>query len=260
MATQYGVDDLLQVMSSLRDPVSGCPWDIKQSFRSIVPSTVEEVYELVDAIEREDWPHVAEELGDVLFQVVFYAQLGKEEGRFDFSEIVHTLAEKLIRRHPHVFAPAETPLTDEDVKRRWEEMKQKERQGKEKHRVLDDIPHALPALTRAQKITKRAASIGFDWPDISQVLAQLKSEVVELEEAIAKGDKIHSAEELGDLLFCCANLARHLNTDAEQCLRDGNAKFERRFAYIEDNTSGRLSDSSLEAMDALWNKAKKSGL
>jgi ATP diphosphatase len=260
MATQYGVDDLLQVMSSLRDPVSGCPWDIKQSFRSIVPSTVEEVYELVDAIEREDWPHVAEELGDVLFQVVFYAQLGKEEGRFDFSEIVHTLAEKLIRRHPHVFAPAETPLTDEDVKRRWEEMKQKERQGKEKHRVLDDIPHALPALTRAQKITKRAASIGFDWPDISQVLAQLKSEVVELEEAIAKGDKTHSAEELGDLLFCCANLARHLNTDAEQCLRDGNAKFERRFAYIEDNTSGRLSDSSLEAMDALWNKAKKSGL
>jgi ATP diphosphatase len=260
MTVKYGVDDLLTVMSSLRDPVSGCPWDIKQSFRSIVPSTVEEVYELVDAIEREDWPHVAEELGDVLFQVVFYAQLGREEGRFDFAEVVHTLTEKLIRRHPHVFEPSDTSLSDADVKQRWEEIKQEERRGKKKHRVLDDIPQALPALIRAQKITKRAATVGFDWPDISQVLAQLKSEVVELEEAIAKGDQSHSAEELGDLLFCCANLARHLNTDAEQCLRDGNAKFERRFAYIEEHTPGSLAESDLEAMDALWVEAKQRGL
>jgi len=260
MPLQYTVDDLLDVMAKLRDPNTGCPWDIKQTFRSIVPSTVEEVYELVDAIEREDWDHIGEELGDVMFQVVFYAQMGKEQGRFDFQQVVHTLTEKLIRRHPHVFADQKSSVSEDDVKRNWELIKQQERELKSQSRVLDDIPSALPALTRAQKLTKRAATVGFDWPHISQVLEQLKSEVVELEEAIASGDQRHSAEELGDLLFCAANMARHLKVDAEQCLRDGNAKFERRFAYIEDNTEGSLSHSNLEAMDALWHEAKKKGL
>ncbi len=260
MAERYSVDDLLGVMASLRHPDTGCPWDIKQSFRSIVPSTVEEVYELVDAIEREDWDHIAEELGDVMFQVVFYAQMGQEQGRFNFADIVNTLTAKLIRRHPHVFAPQGDAISEEEVKRNWEAIKLEERSGKQKTRVLDDIPAALPALTRAQKLTKRAATVGFDWNNIQLVLAQIKSEIVELEEAIEAGDTAHSAEELGDVLLCAANLARHLNIDAEQCLRDGNAKFERRFNYIEDNSTVPLSDSSLEAMDALWHEAKSKGL
>lgn len=260
MTRRYGVADLLDVMAALRHPDTGCPWDIKQTFRSIVPSTVEEVYELVDAIEREDWDHLSEELGDVMFQVVFYAQLGKEQGRFDFDHIVHTLTEKLIRRHPHVFAAKPDNFSEDDVKRQWEAIKQQERSQKQKMGVLDDIPVALPALTRAQKLTKRAATVGFDWPDVSQVLAQLKSEVVELEEAMASGDMAHSAEELGDLLFCCANLARHLKVDAEQCLRDGNDKFERRFRYIEQHSTEPLSQSTLESMDALWHEAKSTGL
>lgn len=260
MSTFYGVADLLDVMARLRDPEAGCPWDIDQTFRSIVPSTVEEVYELVDAIEREDWDHVAEELGDVMFQVVFYAQLGKEQGRFDFNQVVHTLTEKLIRRHPHVFATQSEKISQDDVKKQWEAIKQQERSQKQKLGVLDDIPRALPALTRAQKLTKRAASVGFDWPNISQVLAQLKSEIEELEEAIASGDQRHSAEELGDLLLCGANLARHLKVDAEQCLRESNAKFERRFGYIEKNSPAPLEQNSLEAMDALWHEAKTKGL
>ena len=260
MADRYSVDDLLDVMAALRHPETGCPWDIKQSFRSIVPSTVEEVYELVDAIEREDWDHIAEELGDVMFQVVFYAQMGQEQGRFNFADIVHTLTEKLIRRHPHVFAPQAESISEEEVKRNWEAIKQQERSGKQKTRVLDDIPTALPALTRAQKLTKRAATVGFDWKNINLVLAQIKSEIIELEEAIAAGDNAHSAEELGDVLLCAANLARHLKIDAEQCLRDGNAKFERRFNYIEDHSPIPLSDSTLEAMDALWHEAKSKGL
>lgn len=260
MSTFYGVADLLDVMARLRDPEAGCPWDIDQTFRSIVPSTVEEVYELVDAIEREDWDHVAEELGDVMFQVVFYAQLGKEQGRFDFNQVVHTLTEKLIRRHPHVFATQSEKISQDDVKKQWEAIKQQERSQKQKLGVLDDIPRALPALTRAQKLTKRAASVGFDWPNISQVLAQLKSEIEELEEAIASGDQRHSAEELGDLLLCGANLARHLKVDAEQCLRESNAKFERRFGYIEKNSPAPLGQNSLEAMDALWHEAKTKGL
>lgn len=260
MKDRYDIDDLLQVMASLRNPETGCPWDIKQTFRSIVPSTVEEVYELVDAIEREDWDHIAEELGDVMFQVVFYAQMGQEQGRFDFAKIVHVLTEKLIRRHPHVFSHDKEQITEEEVKRNWEAIKRQERDSKQQPRMLADIPMALPALTRAQKLTKRAATVGFDWPHISQVFEQLKSEVLELEEALSAGDKAHSAEELGDLLFCAANLARHLKVDAEQCLRDGNAKFERRFAYIEDNTDGDLAESSLEAMDSLWHEAKTKGL
>jgi nucleoside triphosphate diphosphatase len=260
VSTCYGVADLLDVMARLRDPEAGCPWDIEQSFRSIVPSTVEEVYELVDAIEREDWDHVAEELGDVMFQVVFYAQLGKEQGRFDFAQVVHSLTEKLIRRHPHVFATQSEKISQDDVKKQWEAIKQQERSQKQKLGVLDDIPTALPALTRAQKLTKRAASVGFDWPSTAQVLAQLKSEIEELEEAIASGDRRHSAEELGDVLLCGANLARHLKVDAEQCLRESNAKFERRFGYIEENSLTPLAESSLDAMDALWHEAKTKGL
>ena len=203
----YDIDDLIRVMERLRDPETGCPWDIKQDFKSIVPSTLEECYELAHAIEQEDFHHVGEELGDVLFQVIFYAQLGREQGLFSFAEIVNTLVEKLVRRHPHVFAGGEIEAvvegstSVEEVNANWEAIKSAERGAREQHGVLDDVPVALPALPRAQKLQKRAAGVGFDWPDATPVLAKLDEELQELREALVAGNPSAIREEMGDLLF-----------------------------------------------------------
>jgi ATP diphosphatase len=263
-ADAYDIHDLLRIMQRLRDPATGCPWDLEQSFTSIVPSTLEECYELAAAIEAGDWPHVQEELGDVLFQVIFYAQLGAEEGLFAFDGIVHALADKLLRRHPHVFgdgqleAPGE-PLSPRAVKQQWEAIKASERAERAQHGVLDDVPVALPALPRAQKLQKRAARVGFDWTDTGPVLEKLDEEVAELREALASGDRAAMEEEIGDLLFTAVNLARHCHLDAESSLRRASARFERRFRHMEAAAAeaGRDLDAcDAHELDALWEAAK----
>lgn len=263
--TQYRVRDLLRVMARLRDPDSGCPWDLQQDFRSIVPSTLEECYELAQAIEHEDYEHVAEELGDVLFQVVFYAQLGREQGLFAFEDIVDTLVEKLVRRHPHVFADGDIEgvvggkTTVAKVGQTWEAIKQLERDARQQLGALADVPLALPALPRAQKLQKRAARVNFDWPDATAVLGKVHEELEELTAAIADGEQSAISAEMGDLLFTCVNLARHLGLDAEANLRAASGRFEQRFATMETTLrkDGRSLDSLSEAeKDALWEAAK----
>ena len=265
---QYTVEDLLQVMQRLRDPEGGCPWDLQQDFRSIVPSTLEECYELAEAIEHGDYPHVAEELGDVLFQVVFYARLGEEQGLFSFPDIVHNLVDKLLRRHPHVFAGGdmEGVVADSvdvaEVKRSWEAIKRDERAARAQGGVLDDVPLALPALPRAQKLQKRAALVGFDWPDIAGVLEKLDEERRELRDAMASGADAAIADEMGDLLFTCVNLARHLGLDAEAVLRQASGKFEQRFRTMETLAaaagSADLRALTATELDAFWRAAKAS--
>ena len=263
----YSIDDLLKVMTILRDPEKGCPWDIKQSFESIVPSTLEECYELADAIERQDLPHVAEELGDVLFQVIFYSQLGSEEKAFDFESVVHGLVDKLIRRHPHIFPQGDidggerAPASAESVSVSWEALKQRERAAKAQHGALDDVPLALPALARAQKLQKRAANAGVDWSEFKQVLSNLEDEIGELKEALADGDTDHIEDGLGDVLFSAVNVGRHLRMDNERALRRANRKFERRFRMMEaeamaSNTS--LEKYTPEQLHTLWQAAKAS--
>ena len=263
----YSVTDLLRVMQRLRDPDSGCPWDICQNFHSIVPSTLEECYELAQAIDSEDYEHVAEELGDVLFQVIFYAQLGKEQDLFSFESIVNILVKKLLRRHPHVFARGEIEgviserSSVEEVKSTWEAIKQSERNNKSQTGVLADVPLALPALPRAQKVQKRAAQINFDWAGTSEVLNKLEEELGELRDAMAsqQPDEIH--EEMGDVLFTCVNLARHLELDAEASLRHATSKFERRFHMMEaaaEEDGDSLPALSEEQLDRLWRMAKES--
>lgn len=263
---QYTVTDLLRVMQRLRDPEGGCPWDLKQDFRSIVPSTLEECYELAEAIEHGDYPHVAEELGDVLFQVVFYARLGEEQGLFSFPDIVHTLVDKLVRRHPHVFAHGDLEGIVADtvnvaaVKRSWEAIKREERAARAQGGVLDDVPVALPALPRAQKLQKRAALVGFDWPDAAAVLEKLDEERGELRDAMTAGSDVAIADEMGDLLFTCVNLARHLGLDAEAVLRQASGKFEQRFRAMEKSAAGAgspdLQALTATELDALWRAAK----
>ncbi|HYQ38265.1 MAG TPA: nucleoside triphosphate pyrophosphohydrolase [Pseudomonas sp.] len=267
----YQLNDLLHLMARLRDPQSGCPWDLQQDYASIVPHTLEEAYEVADAIERGDFAHLPGELGDLLFQVVYYSQLAREEGRFDFAAVVDGIVRKLVRRHPHVFpdgdlyGAADLPkLSESEIKRRWEEIKAEERaeqaSAPQQLSLLDDIPHALPALSRAAKLQKRAAQVGFDWPAPLPVLDKLHEELGEVLEAMAEGDQAHIAEELGDLLFVVVNLARHLKVEPEAALRAANGKFERRFQFIERavNASGRaLGDCSLDELDALWGEAKR---
>ncbi len=265
----YTLANLLRVMQRLRDPEGGCPWDLQQDFDTIVPSTLEECYELVAAIEAEDFEHVAEELGDVLFQVVFYAQLGAERGLFDFEAIVQALTAKLVRRHPHVFADgqvegrAEQATSVEAVKTSWEAIKREERVAKAQTGVLADIPTALPALSRTQKVQKRAAQVNFDWPDVSGVLDKLEEEVRELRAAVSHGDAVDVAHELGDVMFSAVNLARHLKLDAESTLRRATTRFEQRFEHMEAEVAGgqeALSRLSAEQWDALWRAAKAAGL
>jgi len=266
----YTLDDLLHLMARLRDPQHGCPWDLKQNYASIVAHTLEEAYEVADAIERGDFEHLQGELGDLLFQVVYYSQLAREEGRFEFDAVVDSITRKLIRRHPHVFptgdlhAPPDTPRLDEaQVKSRWEEIKAEERAERsepEQLSLLDDVPSALPALSRAAKLQKRASTVGFDWPDALPVLDKVREELDEVLQAMADGDPDALEDELGDLLFATVNLARHLKQDPENALRRANRKFERRFRFIEQalRDGGRpIEDCTLDELDALWGEAKR---
>jgi nucleoside triphosphate diphosphatase len=262
----YQLDDLLYLMQRLREPQMGCPWDTKQTMQSITPYTIEEVYELVDAIEQMDNTQIQEELGDVLFQVVFYAQIAKEQQQFDFKEIIHNLVEKLIRRHPHVFlngdlyGKTDEQIDEQTIKQRWEEIKQQERADKQWHGLLADIPKALPALKRAQKIQKRVAKIGFDWTDALAALSKVKEEITELEQALLSREPARIQEEMGDVIFSCVNVARHLQVDAEQALQGCNKKFEKRFAFIEQALAeqGRtVEQSNLLEMDDLWQQSKR---
>ncbi|MFK8048267.1 MAG: nucleoside triphosphate pyrophosphohydrolase [Halioglobus sp.] len=258
--------DLLRVMERLRDPESGCPWDVAQTFETIVPSTLEECYELAAAIENRDYQHVAEELGDVLFQVVFYAQLGSEEQLFSFDDVVHTLVEKLLRRHPHVFNNGDIEgvvsqsSSVEQVAHSWEAIKQDERNAKQLTGLLEDVPRALPALPRAQKLQKRAAAVGFDWDSPSQVFDKLQEELSELSAAVSAGSVDSIEDEMGDVLFTCVNLARHLKIDAETSLRRSSSKFESRFRAMESMADERemtLHSMNAISLEDLWMEVKQ---
>ncbi len=272
----YSIDDLKTLMARLREPETGCPWDTKQTYSTIVPHTIEEAYEVADAIAREDFPHLKDELGDLLFQVIFYGQIGKEDGHFDFDAIVDHLVRKLIRRHPHVFPegtldsridPDNRP--DEAwIKASWERIKAEERASmpatEEPVSRLDGIASTLPAIARAEKLQKRASNHGFDWPEITPVFDKLHEEIDELKEAwqaaeAGTGDRDAVEDELGDLMFVCVNLARFMKVNPEQALERTNRKFDARFRAIERilHEQGRDLDSeSLEALDAIWQQVK----
>lgn len=257
------INRLLEIMSALRHPQTGCPWDTKQTFATIVPYTLEEAYEVADTIERGDMRELKDELGDLLFQVVFYAQMAQEQGLFEFADVVDAINDKLVRRHPHVFADVKFE-NEQAVHDNWEKSKAAERDQKsvaEKASLLAGVAQSLPALKRAQKLQKRAARVGFDWPEVAPVLDKLDEEIAELREALAAGDKAAQQEELGDLLFTCVNLARHLDVDSEEALRQCNRKFEQRFGYIEHSLQqqGReMTACSSDELEALWQAAKKS--
>jgi MazG family protein len=249
---------LLEIMARLRDPEGGCPWDKEQTFATIAPYTVEEAYEVADAIERGDLRDLKDELGDLLFQVVFHSRMAEEQGAFDFDAVAEAMVDKMVRRHPHVFAGATYADVTEQTAA-WESIKAAERARKARHSILDDVPPGLPALTRAVKLTKRAARVGFDWPTTGEVMGKLREEIEELQHEIDIGDLPKARAELGDVLSCVANLARKLDVDPEDALRACNAKFERRFHHIEKVLAerGKTPDqSTLEEMDALWNDAK----
>lgn len=258
--THAGMPRLLEIMKALRDPVNGCPWDIEQDYKSIAPYTIEEAYEVADAIERGDFEDLKSELGDLLLQSVYHTQMASEEGRFDFDDVVNAISDKMVHRHPHVFGDESRDKSAEQQTQDWEKIKAAERASKKRSGVLDDVAVGLPALMRAQKLQKRAARVGFDWPGISHVLDKIQEESAELAEAQQGNDPDHLAEEFGDLLFVVVNLGRHLNIDAEEALRQANSKFTNRFKYIEDelNKINKTPvQSNLAEMDALWNKAKQ---
>ncbi|MFT6757983.1 MAG: ATP diphosphatase [Chitinophagales bacterium] len=269
MAERYSVEDLLTMMQRLRDPIDGCPWDRQQTLDSIVPYTLEECYELADTITSGDYDHLKEELGDVLFQVVFYSQITTEKHDFGFNDVVHTLVAKLVKRHPHVFPAGtlasradDTVLETAEINASWEAIKQQERKKKQKTGLLADIPVAFPSLVRAQKLQKRAASVGFDWSEIAAVKAKIDEEFAELAQAMANNDEANICEEAGDVLFSMVNMVRHLGLDAETVLRQASAKFESRFIIVEQLASdaGReLSDMASAEMEALWVEAKLRG-
>ena len=250
---------VLDVMARLRDREHGCPWDVEQNFRTIAPYTIEEAYEVADAIERDDMPALKEELGDLLFQVAFHARMAEEQDAFDFADVAQALADKMIERHPHVFAESGDGRTAEQQTVAWETLKAEKRAAKGGTSLLDDVAMALPALRRAEKLTKRAARVNFDWPSSTEVLAKLDEELAELKAAEASGDQDHIAEEMGDILFVMANLARKLKVDPEDALRRANAKFTRRFQYIERKLAedGRTGPQPLDDMEALWLEAKR---
>ena len=246
-------------MAALRDPDSGCPWDIEQDFTSIAPYTIEEAYEVADAIEQQDWPALQGELGDLLLQVVYHAQMADEAGHFSFADVARAISDKMVARHPHVFGDESREKSAEQQVNDWEKVKAAERAARAQGGVLDDVALGLPALMRAVKLQKRAARVGFDWPDTAQVLDKIAEESAELVEARDTLTQAQVTEEMGDLLFVMANLARHLNVDPEEALRAANAKFTRRFRAIEAALAAenrRPEDSDLIEMDVLWNAAK----
>lgn len=250
---------VLDVMARLRDPERGCPWDVEQNFRTIAPYTIEEAYEVADAIERADLPSLKEELGDLLFQVAFHARMAEEQGAFDFADVAQALADKMIERHPHVFSDAGDGRTADQQTIAWETLKAEKRAAKGAPSLLHDVPMALPALMRAEKLTKRAARINFDWPTPDEVLAKLDEELAELAEARETGDAEALTEEMGDILFVMANLARKLKVDPEEALRRANAKFTKRFQFIEARLAetGKSGAQPLDEMEALWLEAKR---
>ena len=274
------IDRLVVIMTMLRDKQHGCPWDLEQSIKSLLPYTLEEVYEVADAIENNDLVELEDELGDLLFQVIFYAQIAKEQGAFDFQDIATAISSKLLRRHPHVFPDGDMKkfgipqnISADQVVVNWEAIKEVEREEKRKkggkkasqqlESLLDDVPRALPAMERARKLQKRAAQVGFDWAEIAPVLEKLKEEVQEFEEALASGDSGRMSDELGDVLFAAINLARHSKIEPEVALRSANRRFEARFKWIEGALTARgssLKEANLEELDVLWDEAKASGL
>jgi ATP diphosphatase len=246
-------------MKRLRDPQTGCPWDLEQDFSTIAPYTIEEAYEVADAIEREDWDELRSELGDFLFQVVFHAQMASEKGYFEFDDVVNGINDKMLRRHPHVFGDDEE-RDMRSVRGRWEDIKEAERAHTDDPSALAGIAKALPALKRAQKLGKRAARVGFDWPDRGGVQAKIREELDELEDAAGTRDPALVEDELGDLLFAVVNLARHLDVDPEKALTCANYKFERRFRAMEDEIRDEgleMRRMTLESMDQRWRQAKK---
>ncbi|WP_455820106.1 nucleoside triphosphate pyrophosphohydrolase [Pseudomonas cerasi] len=254
------LDRLLGIMKTLRDPESGCPWDRQQTFATIAPYTLEETYEVIDAINRADFDDLRGELGDLLFQVVFYAQMAQEEGRFNFDDICNAISDKLERRHPHIFADAQVSGSAE-VLVNWEKIKSDERAGKAQHSALDDIPQALPALMRAHKIQKRCSNVGFDWTTIGPVLDKVYEEIDEVmheaQQAVIDQNKLE--EEIGDLLFATVNLSRHLGSKAETALQKANIKFERRFRQVEQIIAARgmeMQQATLEQMEDAWQSVK----
>lgn len=272
MLPSKNIIDLIGIMAALRTPVTGCPWDLEQSFDTIAPYTIEEAYEVADAIERGDISDLRDELGDLLLQVVFHARLAEEQGSFQFEDVVHAITSKLIRRHPHVFGNLQN-LTPDEVKGLWADIKAQEKAEKVAERkaagleaasentsLLADIPYNLPALIRAEKLQAKASKVGFDWNDARLVLEKIREETGEIEDALASKDQANIEEEIGDLLFVVANLARHLSVNPEDALRKANLKFVRRFNYIENNMKliGKdIKDANLEEMERFWNEARK---
>jgi ATP diphosphatase len=271
MKPSTDITRLLEIMAALRTPGTGCPWDLEQDFASITPYTLEEAYEVVDAIERGDLADLRDELGDLLLQVVFHARMAEEQGAFAFGDVVEAITKKLIRRHPHVFGSTRD-LSPEEVKSLWDSIKAQEKAERKAERArmglspeaheagfLGGISTALPALTRAQKLTAKAAKVGFDWPDATQVIDKIHEELDEVKEAASSKDRDRIEDEIGDLLFSVTNLARHFGIDPEQALRRTNAKFERRFRAVEHGLGKqhrRLDEASLEEMERLWVAAK----
>ena len=249
---------LLEIMARLRDRDSGCPWDLEQTFATIAPYTIEEAYEVADAVERNDLHDLKDELGDLLFQVVFHARMAEETGAFAFDDVARAICDKMLRRHPHVFGDQKVGGSAEQTKR-WEEIKREERGAETSAGVLDDVPVGLPSLTRAAKLGKRAATVGFDWPDVMGVRAKVDEELAELDAAAASGSRDEIAAEMGDLLFSIANWCRHLDLDPETCLRSANERFARRFRAVETEVAGSgrpWSSFDAAALDALWRRAK----
>jgi ATP diphosphatase len=268
MTPSRDISALLDIMAQLRTPGSGCPWDLEQNFSTIAPYTIEEAYEVADAIARGDLDDLRDELGDLLLQVVFHARMAEEQHAFSFGDVVEAISRKLIRRHPHVFADSSGRLTPSDVKGAWDRIKAEEKAERAAHRPAEDASHksllssvkaGQPALSRAMQLQRKASSVGFDWNDPRAVLHKIREEADEIEAALDRNDADELAGETGDLLFALVNLARHVGADPEMALRGTNAKFERRFAYIERALAAQgrsFEGASLEAMDALWNEAK----
>ncbi len=259
---EEGIDRLLAIMRALRDPEGGCPWDKKQTYSSVLPFTIEEVYEVAEAIEGGDFDSLKDELGDLLFQIIFYAQIADEESRFNFNDIVQGIIDKLIRRHPHVFAEVKVE-NEEQLNHAWEAAKLKEREQKQKQKtaqplsLLDDIPKALPELKRATKIQKRVALHGFDWENVDQVWDKIEEESLEVKEAALTGEQSAIEDEIGDLLFATVNLARHYNVDADIALRRANLKFEKRFRELEKQCKKPVASYSLDELEKYWQQVKK---
>lgn len=255
------ISGLLELMARLRDPDGGCPWDREQTFATVAPYTIEEAYEVSAAIDDGDPQHIKEELGDLLFQVVFHARMAEEAGLFDFQSVVSTLVGKMVARHPHVFGDGDVPADSKAQLDAWEALKARERAAKKHTSILDDVPVALPALMRAEKLQKRASKVGFDWDSAPKVVEKLTEEATEICDAQAAGASPEKLEEeVGDLLFVVANLARHLKVDPEKALRTANAKFVRRFGHIERELKAKnrtCAEASLEEMEALWVEAKR---